>query len=396
MTARLSTERLGRLHDVVAGHVARRDVPGAVTLVARADEVHVDTVGTADLGGAQPLRRDAIFRIASLTKPVVAAATMLLVEDGRLRLDEAVDRLLPELAGRRVLRRPDAALDDTVPARRPISVRDLLTLRMGFGYIMDPGEHPVLRAAQERELGMGPPKPATPHAPDAWLRRFAELPLIHQPGEHWMYELGFAVLGVLLARAAGQPLEAFLRERLFAPLGMADTAFGVPDPKLRRLTTCYVTAADHDGLVLYDGVEDSQWRHAPVFPDATGGLVSTVDDYLAFARMLLHGGVHGGERILSTRSVAAMTTNQLLPAQHASASARAFLDGSGWGFGLAVDRDGVTGPRYGWGGGLGTSWYTYPEHGLIAMLMTQRLPPSTALFEDFWASIDRIAADRSG
>jgi CubicO group peptidase (beta-lactamase class C family) len=130
-----------------------------------------------------------------------------------------------------------------------------------------------------------------------------------------------------------------------------------------------------------------------VFPDATGGLVSTVDDYLAFARMLLHGGVHGDERILSTQSVEAMTTDQLTPAQHVSASARAFLDDSGWGFGMAVDRDGdVTAARYGWGGGLGTSWYTYPDHGLIAMLMTQRLPPSTELFDDFWEEVEGAVA----
>jgi CubicO group peptidase (beta-lactamase class C family) len=392
VTAPLSA-RLGRLHELVAGHVARGEVPGAVTLIGRADEVHVDTLGTTDVEGSQPMRRDTIFRIASLTKPVVAAATMLLVEDGLLQLDEPVDRLVPELADRRVLRRPDSPLDDTVAARRPISVRDLLTLRMGFGYIMSPGEHPIVEAAEERQLGMGPPKPATPHTPDMWLRHFAALPLMHQPGEQWMYELGFAVLGVLIARAAGQPLEAFLRQRLFAPLRMADTGFSVPAQKLHRLAPCYVTADDRDGLVLYDGVDDSQWRHPPVFPDATGGLVSTVDDYLAFARMLLHGGVHGGERILSTRSVEAMTTDQLTPAQHVSASARAFLDDSGWGFGMAVDRDGgVTAARYGWGGGLGTSWYTYPDHGLIAMLMTQRLPPSTALFDDFWEEIEGAVA----
>jgi CubicO group peptidase (beta-lactamase class C family) len=371
--------RVRRMHDAMAAHIGRREMPGAVTLLARGDDVHVDTLGSRALDGAEPMRRDTIFRISSMTKPVAAAATMMLVEEGLLGLDEPVDRLLPELAGRRVLRRLDGPLDDTVPARRPITARDLLTSRMGFGLGPTRGRPPVVDAAAALDLGMGPPVPATPHGPDEWLRRFATLPLMHQPGEGWTYQTSFCVLGVLLARAAGEPLETVLRERIFAPLGMPDTGFRVRADQLDRLAPCYVAA--RGGLELLDGVEDSAWSRPPAFPDAEGGLVSTVDDYLAFARMLLGRG----PRLLSLESVAAMTADQLTPEQRAMAGDFLGEDRS-WGFGLGVAAGGDRpGGRYGWEGGLGTSWSTSPQDGSVAILMTQRLPPSWDVLVDFWA-----------
>ena len=234
----LSRARLARMHDVMAGYVERGEVPGLVTLVSRRGEVHVDAIGMKALGGSDPMRRDTIFRISSMTKPITAAATMILVEECKLRLDEPVDRLLPELADRKVLKRLDGPLDDTVPANRPITVRDLLTFRMGFGIIMAPPDtYPIQRAVSELLLGQGPPNPSTPPAPDEWIRRLGTLPLMHQPGEKWMYNTGSDVLGVLIARASGQPLETFLRERIFEPLGMKDTGFSVPAAKIDRLAT---------------------------------------------------------------------------------------------------------------------------------------------------------------
>jgi CubicO group peptidase (beta-lactamase class C family) len=221
----LSRVRLGRMHDVMAGYVERGEVPGIVTLVSRRGEVHVDAIGRMAIGG-DPMRRDAIFRISSMTKPITAAATMILVEECKVRLNEPVDRLLPELAGRRVLKRLDGPLDDTVPAERPITVRGLLTFRMGFGMVMAPPDtYPIQRAVSEQRLGQGMPEPSTPPAPDEWIRRLGTLPLMHQPGEKWMYNTGSDVLGVLIARASGQPLEAFFRERMFESLGMVDTGF---------------------------------------------------------------------------------------------------------------------------------------------------------------------------
>jgi CubicO group peptidase (beta-lactamase class C family) len=202
---RFSKARLGRVHDVMAGYVERGELPGIVTLVGRKDEVHVDFVGKKSIGG-DPVQRDTIFRISSMTKPVTAAATMILVEECKLRLDDPVDRLLPELAGRKVLKRLDGPLEDNVPSNRPITVRDLLTFRMGFGIVMElPSTYPIQRATDELLLGQGPPAPSTPPAPDVWIQRLGTLPLIHQPGERWMYNTGADVLGVLIARASGQP-----------------------------------------------------------------------------------------------------------------------------------------------------------------------------------------------
>src|SRR5438445_2415415 len=166
-TGGLSKARLGRIHDVMAGYVERGEVPGIVTLVSRRGEVHVDAIGTKAIGGSDPIRRDTIFRISSMTKPITAAAAMILLEECRLRLDEPVDRLLPELAGRRVLKRLDGPVGDTVPANRPITVRDLLTFRMGFGMVMaPPGSYPIQAAVDGLRLGQGPPRPAAVPAPD--------------------------------------------------------------------------------------------------------------------------------------------------------------------------------------------------------------------------------------
>lgn len=384
-----SKARLGRMHDVMAGYVERGDLPGLVTLVSRGDEVHADAIGMKTRGGGDsgPMRRDTIFRIASLSKPVAAAAAMILVEECRLRLDDPVDRFLPELADRKVLKRPDGPLDDTVPAKRPISLRDLLTLRLGLGHIMDEsaGGWPIRKALTEQQLLLGPPKPQSLPAPDEWIRRVGTLPLVYQPGERWLYDLGIDILGVLIARAAGQPLETFLKERLFDPLGMKDTGFSVPADKLDRLPGCYERSKVYDP----DGT-DSEWSRPPAFPSASGGLVSTADDYLAFCKMLLHKGRHGSERILSRPSVEVMTTDQLTPEQMVGADL--FFGGhSGWGFGMAVytrrdDLSTVPG-RFGWTGGLGTSAYTDPQEGLIGILMTQLLmdsPQAPHIFEDFW------------
>jgi CubicO group peptidase (beta-lactamase class C family) len=221
---------LRHLHDRLAAHTESGRVPGLVARVARGDEMHTEVLGHAALGDPAPLRRDAIFRIASLTKPIAAAGAMLLVDDGVLALNDPVDALLPELAGRRVLRSLESPLDDTVPAERTITLEDLLTFRLGFGAIMEPpGTYPI--QAAEAELGLmtlGPPWPPPPFGSDEWIARFATLPLLHQPGAAWRYNTGAQVLGVLLERASGQPLETFLRQRLFDPLGMADTSFSVP------------------------------------------------------------------------------------------------------------------------------------------------------------------------
>ncbi len=388
----LSKARLDRMHDVMAGYVERGDLPGIVTLVSRRGETHVDPIGMQGLGGV-PMQRDTIFRISSMTKPIIAAATMILVEACEVRLDEPVDRLLPELADRKVLRRLDGPLDETVPANRPITVRDLLTFRMGFGQMMAlPDAYPILRAANELQIGMGPPAPSTMAEPDEWLRRLGLLPLMHQPGEKWMYNTGADVLGVLIARASGQPLEVFLRERLFGPLGMSDTSFSVPAAKLKWFTPSYMTNPQTGALVLYDEAAGGQWSNPPAFPSGAGGLVSTIDDYLAFGQMMLDKGKLGSARVLSRPSVEVMTTDHLTPEQKAASGLVAgYFDSHGWGFGMSVltrrnDMAGSVG-MFGWDGGLGTSWYSDPREEMVTLLMTPcawTSPNPPRVCQDFW------------
>lgn len=391
----MSEARLGRMHDIMAGYVQRGEVPGIVTLVCRHGEVHVDAIGTKALGSGDPIERQTIFRISSMTKPITAAATMILVEECKVRLDEQVDRILPELANRKVLKRIDGRLADTVPARRPITVRDLLTFTMGFGIVLaSPGEYPIQRAMEELLLGQGPPQPSIPPAPDEWIRRLGTLPLMYQPGERWMYNTGSDVLGVLITRVSGQPLETFFRERIFEPLGMKDTGFSVSAANLRRLAASYLINPETGALELYDDPVSGQWSHPPLFQSGAAGLVSTIDDYLAFGQMMLNKGKLGSERVLSRPSVEAMASDQLTPEQKAvSGLVPRYFETHGWGFGVSIvtRREGVAGSvgKFGWDGGLGTSWYSDPREDMITILMTQSAwasasPPSICL--DFWTS----------
>jgi CubicO group peptidase (beta-lactamase class C family) len=356
----------------IVGQVRDGVVPGAIVGVRHRGETTVGAAGT--------LRTDSVLRIASNTKPIVAALALLLVQEGVLATDDPVERFLPELAERRVLRRFDGPLDDTVPADRPITVDDLLTMRMGFGFVLE-GDCPAVDRAIELGLGFGPPDPGGPPAPDEWVARSARLPLLEQPGTVWRYDFSFAVLGVVLARATGRPLDALLSERLLGPLAMTDTAF-VADPA--RLVPAHVR--DGDELGLFDGVADSRWLAPPAFPDARGGLVSTAADLLRFAGMLLDDGAG----LLSPASVAAMTTDHLTADQRAHPAA-AFLDSGGWGYGVGV-RETPAGRRYGWAGGLGTLWYSWPDHDLAAVLLTQVTPPQGPIYEAFTESIERALA----
>jgi CubicO group peptidase (beta-lactamase class C family) len=365
-----------RLHDAMAARVERGEFPGIVTLVARGDDISVDTIGVTAFGGQVPMRRDTIFRIASMTKPVMAALAMILVEDDKVDLEEPVHRLLPELAGQRVLARVDGPLDETVPARRPVTVEDLLTFRMGYGLITEPEfdpPWPINEAAAALSLELGPPVPRSPHSPDEWIRLFGTLPLMYQPGERWNYNVGTLVLGVLLARAAGQPLGDLLRERLFDPLGMAETGFWLPAARAGELPSHYQSDPETRQLTEQTNTGPEVWSSTPVFPSGSGGLVSTADEFLVFARMLLDRGVHGGTRLLSEKSVELMTTNHLTPAQIASGGA--ILSGSGWGLGMAVtvEPHEVTGRpgQYGWSGGYGTTWFNDPHERLTGIALTQ-------------------------
>ncbi len=380
------------MHQVLSGYIERKEMPGLVALVSHHDDVHVETLGTISVGHSAPMKRDTIFRIASITKPIAAVAAMILVEECKLRLDESIEAWLPELANRRVLKSISSQLDETVPALRVITVRDLLAYRMGFGSVMAmPDTYPIQKLIREYRIGGdGPPRPSQAPGTEEWLQKLGSLPWMAQPGERWMYHVSADVLGVLIARASGQSLGRFMRERIFDPLGMKDTAFHVPSEKIDRLPACYSFNRQTNTLDLYDDAANSAWRPEPPFESGGGGLVSTIDDYFAFSRMMLNKGHHGREQVLSRAAVELMTSDQLTPAQRTGSEI--FLGAYGsWGFGMAVDiqRNEIfrTPGRFGWDGGFGTSAYTDPENGMIGILLTQRMmdsPEPPKVFTDFW------------
>jgi CubicO group peptidase (beta-lactamase class C family) len=392
-----TTEGLAAWEAGLRRHVEAGDIPGIVALVARGDDVRAAAIGAMDFDGA-PMRRDAIFRIASLTKPISAAVTMMLVEDGALALEAPVAEWLPEFAAPRVLTALEAPLDSTVPAERPIIVEDLLTMRMGTGAIMTPGEFPLVAAMAEAGLAPGAHLPEYPSM-DAYAAALGALPLARQPGAAWLYDTPMQLLGVLLERASGQPLEALMRARLFQPLGMDDTGFSVPEAELDRLPAAWWRNWSTGAVERFDAAGPaSRFARPPGFASAAGGLVSTADDYLAFARMMLNGGHLGGRRLLSEASVRAMTADHITAEQKArSPFAPGFWETRGWGYGLSVVHSPREGdPRgFGWDGGYGTSGYWDPASGVIGILMTQRLlesPTAPPVFVDFWRGAFAAAA----
>jgi CubicO group peptidase (beta-lactamase class C family) len=371
------------LRDMLESYVADGAVPGAVGLVARGGQTEVQAAGAATFGGA-PMARDSIFRLASITKPVTAAAVMILVDEGRIALDEPIGAWLPELASPVVVRTPASPVDDVVPAGRPITVADLLTFRAGYGFASDfslPAIQLLFTVQTDgREVQLRPD-------PDEWMARLSRIPLLYQPGEAWLYDTCSDLQGVLIARVSGRPLPEFLAERLFKPLGMADTGFVVPAAKRDRFTS-YYRPGPGGGLELADA-PDGQWSHLPAFPAGAGGLAGTAGDWHRFARMILNEGTADGRRILSPESVRRMTTNHLTASQRAIG--QLFLEGQGWGFGGAVDVEAIdpwnVPGRYGWVGGTGTTAYITPSTGTVAVLLTQVAvddPTSPALMRDFW------------
>lgn len=337
----------------------RHAPPAAIALVARGDDVDVVTYGDAN--------RDSIFRIASLTKPITAAALMVLVDDGLITLDDPVGRFIPELAAPKVLRAPGAAVDDVVPLEREVTVRDVLESRAGWGFPSD-FSYPAVRLLFQEAFAFGRAFSGV----DEWVAGLARVPLLAQPGELWLYNACSDLQGALIERVTGRRLAEVFDERIFAPLGMRDTAFFTP-PEKRARRPAYVDA----DLSPIDPALD-HYDDPPGFASGAGGLVSTADDWLAFGRMLLAGG----PPLLSEESVLLMTSDHLTAAQREASTL--FLEGDGWGYGGSVNRE--TG-RYGWVGGTGTTAHVLPSARTVAILLTQVQmagPTPTPLMRDFW------------
>jgi len=347
--------------------VDRGELGGIVTLLYRHGEVaQVDAVGWQDKARTTPMARDSIFRIASMTKPITSVAALILLEEGHFELDDPVDRWLPELADRKVLRDPTAALDSGVRASRPIQVIDLLTHRSG---IVTPRTEagPLLDALTEADANNAV-------GYDLWMEWIGALPLAHQPGTTFNYGNSLDVLGIFVERVSGMKFPDFLRERIFEPLGMADTAFWVPPEKRSRMARLQSL-----------GRVPASWipslTEVPGFPSGAGGLYSTVDDYLKFARMLLGRGKLGDAGLLAPETVEAMTTNRLTPEQRNGlpfGGPEGYWQGQGFGLGVAVkDAPEVVTPElgiasvgaFGWPGVFGTWWEADPEEEMILIFM---------------------------
>ena len=349
---------------------------GAVTCVWQRGEVlQVNEIGYRDVEAKQQMRRDSIFRIASMTKPVTVAAAMTLVDEGRLALTDPVSRWLPELADMRVLRDPTGPLGDTVAASRPITIDDLMTHRSGLAYAFSVGG-PISRAYGQVSLRQDQ---------DHWLAEVAALPLVHQPGERLTYSQSTEVLGIALSRIEGKSLHIVLKDRILEPLGMADTGFYITAEARRRAATMY-TLDEADAL--QHGVMGPIPIREPRFCQGGAGLVSTVDDYLLFARMLLGGGTVDGVRVLSQESVQSMRTNRLSAEQQGQPFLGApFWLGRGFGLNLSVVTDPARsaqlfGPgglgTFGWPGAYGTWWQADPANELILIYLIQNYPDLTA------------------
>ncbi|TYA11735.1 beta-lactamase family protein [Paenibacillus faecis] len=397
---------LRKMRDVLTRHVDSGKIPGLVALISRNGETHVEAIGTMLHNGGAPMRRDTIFRMASTSKMVGAAAVMVLLDECKLHLDDPVDKWLPELADRRVLKRPDGPLDETVPARRPITVRDLLTSTFGLGIDLTLMGSPILNAVFENGLNDAPGQELP--EPDEWMRRLGTLPLSYQPGERWQYHLSNEVLGVLVARVTGQTFGTFLRERILDPLGMKGTGFYVPEDKIDRLPPAYMLDPQTGEFIVWDEAAGGRYSKPPAFEAGGGGLLSTVDDYHAFLQMLLNQGMHGTKRILSRPAVQLMTTNRLTPEQQAFRDDLAknnvhlsYGQGQhgGWGFGMAVRTylgDYASVGQFGWDGGSGTTAYADPDKQLTGILLTQMgmsTPDPAHLIHDFWTLVYQAIED---
>ncbi len=351
------------VEELLRRHVEAGTVPGALALLG-SDDAPVVTAGVAAVGGG-PMREDAIMRIQSMTKPITSVAALRLVEAGRLGLDQGLEEWLPELADRRVLFSPTAALDDTVPAHRSITLRHLVTNTSGYGMALV--DSPLRRAMADNGTEAGP-EPLSLGA-EEWLARLTELPLAFQPGEGWRYHHSFGLLGILIARLTGRPLGQHLAEDLFGPLGMTDTALWVPEEKLDRLPAAY--RHGDDGLVETEPAGGGFYAGPAPFDVSHGELVSTARDFQRFARMLAAGGRVDGEQMISAHLLRQMTSDQV-PA--GNKTPESFFPGfwaeRGWGFGVGVQTEGPWRGRFGWSGGQGTDFFVDPD-GTVGILLTQ-------------------------
>jgi len=370
---------LAAIGPMLEGVVGSGDLSGVVSLVWRRGEiVQLDTVGKRDIANALPMQRDTLFRIASMTKPITSVAAMMLVEDGKIALGDPITKWLPEFADMQVLKRADGPLDEIYPSPRAITVEDLLTHRSGLAY----GFTSIGPIGKAHEAKLGAVLDS-PHAPDEWLKRLASLPLSYVPGERFHYSHSTDVLGFLVGRAAGTSYRDFIMKRILTPLGMRDTDFYVPKEKRARAAVVY---QQDQATGTLSPVPFPQYDTPPAFTAGGGGLISTLDDYLSFARMMLNGGELDGRRYLKRETVELMHTNRLTPEQRAIPFlGLPFWAGAGFGLGLSVVMEpekhewmgAASKGAFGWPGAFGTWWQADPQKEMILIFLIQNYTPLT-------------------
>lgn len=356
----------------VRASVAAGEIAGAAAAVITPRTVRMECFGFRNQADRTPVEIHTIFRLGSTAKAIFTAAALAILEDRGIALDRNILDWLPELADRRVLRSPTTEIDDTVPARRQITVRDVLTFQLGIGMYLQQSDTPIFRAMIA--AGVAPSPIPVPFGAEEFIARLAALPLAHQPGETFMYHLGDDVLRVLMTRITGQPLQEILHERLFEPLAMFDTGISVPSSKLHRFSTCYLPQTAPGAPLEVSDEADGHYSKDPIFPNH---LMSTIEDYGKFARMLLADGAHGGRQLLKPESVAAMMTDHLTEAQkRLSPAPEGFWQERGWGMGATVyARSVAQGPNagsYSWFGGDGPHFLIDRKRGSAIILMIPR------------------------
>ena len=370
-------EGLKHAPDTLQGAIDSGDLAGGLTLIWRKGEiVQVAVRGKRDLASDAPVKRDTIFRIASMTKPITTVAALILMEEGKLSLNDPITKWAPEFATMRVMKNAEGALDDTVPAERDITIEDLMTHRSGLAY----GFSAVGPIAHAYEAALGDILNGT-MGPDEWLKALASLPLLHQPGDRFFYSVATDVLGFIVGRIAGTSFRDFLIERIFQPLRMIDTDFYIHPEKRDRAAVVYRMVEETGAL---EPVTFHRHDTAPAYCGGGGGLVSTADDYLRFARMLLNNGEVDDVRLLKAETVAMMRTNRLTDAQREIPfMGMPFWIGQGFGLGLSVILDAekqawmgaASDGSFGWPGAFGTWWQADPALDMILIYLVQNSMP---------------------
>ena len=424
--AGMSPERLEKIGPSLSKYINEGRLPGLITAVARKGKVvHFEVQGYADVENGIPLKEDSLFRIYSMSKPITGVALMILIEEGKIRLNDPVAIYIPEFATTKVMKVSEDGIFTTEKLNKPITIRDLATHTSGIAYSFTANKQ-LRKIYEEKKLtpyffidnitslineegSFATSTKAFQNVCEFSAALAREAPLMHQPGAQYTYSMGMDVLGCVIERASGQTFDTFLKERIFDPLGMTDSFFEVPEDKADRFTNLYASpmgvrrlspelseslSKEKKLMALVDPMKNSPYLGKATLFDGGSGLVSSTRDYLTFSQMLVNGGSLGKVRILSRKSVELMSSNHLSPSViNASDMSRYISGGTGFGITVGVTTDpGLAGEfgskgKFYWGGAAATIFWIDPKEQLVAVAMTQLLGSPWPLRTDFEALV---------